>query len=168
MTKDAFIQQATQLRQLALRAAATAGADADAAEDIAQETMLRLWQMRDNPRLYNPEGYASTIARHLTLNQQRRRPVLPLDEQKAWDDRSVPSPLDLLLQREDERWLEERINNLPYTQHAILKLRQVEHRSNEEIATILGIQPTSVKTLLSKARRQLLNEIKQQRNNDKS
>ena len=166
MTIDAFNQQATQLRQLALRAAATAGADAEMAEDIAQETMLRLWQMRDNPRLYNPEGYASTIARHLTLNQQRRKPMLPLDERKA-SDYSVPSPLDLLLQREDERWLQERINNLPYTQHAVLKLRQVEHRSNEEIATILGIQPASVSSLLSKARRQLLNEIKQQRNNDK-
>ena len=165
MTIDAFNQQATRLRQLALRAAATAGADAETAEDIAQETMLRLWQMCDNPRLYNPEGYASTIARHLTLNLQRRQPMVPLDEHKA-SDYSVPSPLDLMLQREDEQWLQDRISNLPYTQHAILRLRQVEHRSNEEIATILGIQPASVSSLLSKARRQLLNEIKQQHNND--
>ena len=47
MTIDAFNQQAPQLRQLALKAAATAGADSDTAEDVAQETMLRLWQMRD-------------------------------------------------------------------------------------------------------------------------
>ncbi len=166
MTIDAFNQQATRLRQLALRAAATAGADNDTAEDIAQETMLRLWQMRDDPRLYNPEGYASTIARHLAINQLRRQPPLSLDERQS-ADLLVPSPLDQMLQNENERWLRERIRNLPYTQHAILRLRQVEHRSNEEIANILGIKPTSVNTLLARARRQLLNEIQQQRNKDR-
>ena len=166
MTTDAFNQQAPRLRQLALKAAAKAGAGSDTAEDIAQETMLRLWQMRNDPRLYNPDGYASTIARHLALNLQRRPPSLPLDVHQAASP-SVPSPLDLMLQAEDERWLRERIRNLPYTQYAILRLRQVEHRSNEEIADILGIQPSSVNTLLARARRQLLNEIQQQRNNDK-
>ena len=166
MTIDAFEQQATRLRNVALKASAAAGADSDTAEDIAQETMLRLWQMRDDPRLYNPEGYASTIARHLTANLLRRKTPIPLNERQA-NDLTVPSPLDLMLQREDERWLRQRIRNLPYTQHAILRLRQVEHRSNEEIACILGIQPSSVNPLLARARRQLLNEIQQQRNKDR-
>ena len=166
MTIDAFNQQAPRLRQLALEAAVTAGADSDTAQDVAQETLLRLWQMRDYPRLYNPEGYATVIARHLALNQQRRHPSVPLDERQA-NSQSVPSPLDLMLQNENERWLRERIRNLPYTQHAILKLRQVEHRSNDEIAQILGIKPSSVSTLLAKARRQLLEAIRQQRNNNR-
>ena len=166
MTIDAFNQQAPQLRQLALKAATMAGADSDTAEDIAQETMLRLWQMRDDPRLYNPEGYASTIARHLALNQQRRRSMLPLEE---WHTatQSAPSPLDLMLRREDEQWLRERIRNLPPTQHAVLHMRQVEHRTSVQIAKILGIKETSVNTLLARARRQLLNEIQQQRNKDR-
>ena len=164
MTIDAFNQQAPRLRQLALKAAATAGADSDTAEDVAQETMLRLWQMRDDPRLYNPEGYASTIARHLALNQLRQKPSLPLDERQA-AAMTVPSPLDLMLRREDEQWLRERIRNLPFTQHAVLRLRQVEHRPNSEIAAILGIKEASVCTLLARARRQLLTEIQQQRNN---
>ena len=166
MTIEAFEHKATRFREVALQAAVTAGADTDTAEDIAQETMLRLWQMHDDPRLYNPEGYASMIARHLTLNQLRRKQPLPLDEQQV-ANQLVPSPLDLMLQREDERWLQERIRNLPYTQHAILKLRQVDHLSNDEIANILGIQPSSVSTLLAKARRQLLEEIRQQRNTNR-
>ena len=163
MTIDAFNQQAPRLRQLALRAAATAGADSDTAEDIAQETMLRLWQMRDDPRLYNPEGYASTIARHLMLNQLRRQPTLPLDERQGSSQIS-PSPLDIIVQREDEQWLQERIRNLPPTQHVVLHMRQVEHYSNSQIATLLGIRETSVNTLLARARRQLLEEIRQYRN----
>ena len=163
MTIDAFEQQAPRLRQLALQAAAAAGADQDTAEDIAQETMLRLWQMRDDPRLYNPEAYASTIARHQVMNHQRHKPPLPLDERQATNLTS-PSPLDIIEQREDERWLQERIRNLPPTQHAILHMRQVEHRNSDEIAAIIGIQPSSVSTLLARARRQLLEEIRQQRN----
>ena len=163
MTIDAFEQQAPRLRQLALQAAAAAGADQDTAEDIAQETMLRLWQMRDDPRLYNPEAYASTIARHQVLNHQRHKPPLPLDERQVTSLTS-PSPLDIIEQREDERWLQERIRNLPPTQHAILHMRQVEHRTSNEIAAIMGIQPSSVCTLLARARRQLLEEIRQQSN----
>ena len=166
MTIDAFQQQAPRLRRLALQAAATAGADGDTAEDIAQETMIRLWQMRDDPRLYNPEGYASTIARHLALDQRRRKPPLRLDERQAatLSTLSTLSPLDLIEQREDERWLQERIRNLPSTQHAVLHMRQVEHRSYDEIAGLLGIQPTSVRSLLARARRQLLEEIRQHKN----
>ena len=163
MTIDAFEHNATRLRKLALQAAATAGADADAAEDIAQETMLRLWQMRDDPRLYNPEGYASTIAHHLTLNRLRSKPPLPLDERQAMSQTS-PSPLDIIVQREDEQWLQERIRNLPPTQHAVLHMRQVECRPNAQIAALLGMKESSVSTLLARARRQLLEEIRQYKN----
>ena len=163
MTIDAFEHNATRLRKLALQAAATAGADADAAEDIAQETMLRLWQMRDDPRLYNPEGYASTIARHLTLNRLRSKSPLPLDERQAMSQTS-PSPLDIIVQREDEQWLQERIRNLPPTQHAVLHMRQVECRPNAQIAALLGMKESSVSTLLARARRQLLEEIRQYKN----
>ena len=163
MTIDAFEHNATRLRKLALQAAATAGADADAAEDIAQETMLRLWQMRDDPRLYNPEGYASTIARHLTQNRLRSKPPLPLDERQAVSQ-TTPSPLDIIIQREDEQWLQERIRNLPPTQHAVLHMRQVECRPNAQIAALLGMKESSVSTLLARARRQLLEEIRQYKN----
>ena len=163
MTIDAFENKATRLRQLALQAAAATGADSDTAQDIAQETMLRLWQMRDDSRLYNPEGYATVIARHLALNRQRYQPPLPLDERQVVSQ-TAPSPLDIILQREDLQWLQERIRDLPPTQHAVLHMRQVEHRTSAQIAKILGIKETSVNTLLARARRQLLEEIRQYRN----
>jgi RNA polymerase sigma-70 factor (ECF subfamily) len=187
MKTDAFEQQASRLRAVALKASTTAGADADTAQDIAQETMIRLWQileqrapssglewqscdrimkMRDNPRLSNPDGYAVMIARHLTLNHLRRKPPLPIDERlKAGP--TAPSPLDLMVQREEEQWLRQRIRDLPPTQHAVLHLRQVEHRSNSQIATLLGVKETSVSTLLARARRQLLEKIRQQREREK-
>lgn len=166
MKTHAFEQQAPRLRAVALKASATAGADADTAQDIAQETMIRLWQMRDDPRLCNPDGYAATIARHLTLNHLRRQHPQPIDERHSAIE-TTPSPLDLMVQREEEQWLRQRIRDLPPTQHAVLHMRQVEHRSSSQIASLLGIKETSVSTLLGRARRQLLEEIRQQREREK-
>ena len=163
MKTDAFEQQAARLRAVALEASAKAGADADTAQDIAQETMIRLWQMRDDPRLCKPDGYAATIARHLTLNQLRIKQPLSMDERHA-AIQSSPSPLDIMIQREEEQWLQQRIRDLPPTQHAVLHMRQVEHRSSTQIAALLGIKETSVSTLLARARRQLLEEIRQYKN----
>ena len=163
MKTDAFEQQAARLRAVALEASAKAGADADTAQDIAQETMIRLWQMRDDPRLCKPDGYAATIARHLTLNQLRIKQPLSMDERHA-AIQSSPSPLDIMIQREEEQWLQQRIRDLPPTQHAVLHMRQVEHRSSAQIAALLGIKETSVSTLLARARRQLLEEMRQYKN----
>ena len=166
MNTSAFEQQASRLRAVALKASAGAGADADTAQDIAQETMVRLWQMRDDPRLFNPDGYAATIARHLTLNHLRRQQPQPIDERHS-AIQTTPSPLDIMVQREEEQWLQQRIRDLPPTQHAVLHMRQVEHYSNSQIASLLGIKETSVSTLLARARRQLLEEIRQQREREK-
>ena len=166
MKTDAFEHQAIRLRTIALKASANAGADADTAQDIAQETMIRLWQMRDDTRLCNPDGFAATIARNLTLSHLRRHQPLPIDE-RTCSLPAAPSPLDLMVQREEEQWLQQRIRDLPPTQHAVLHMRQVEHRTSAQIATLLGVKETSVRTLLARARRQLLEEIRQQREREK-
>ena len=66
----------------------------------------------------------------------------------------------------DKRELEEIIAELQRkypddgTSGIVLKMRQLEHRELSEIAEILGIQQTSVSTLLSRARNELLNKLK--------
>jgi RNA polymerase sigma-70 factor (ECF subfamily) len=144
-----------------LNKAAAMGLDYDESQDIAQETLLRLWQMRDDKRLYNPEGFVAVIAHRLSLNHLRRKPPLPLESR----DRASQtiSPLDEIIQQEDVQWLEQKIKELPSTLHAVLKMRQDERYSNEQIATLLGIKEDSVSTLLARARRQLMEQIKQQR-----
>lgn len=162
MTIDAFELIAPQLRSIALSKAVAMGLDYDEQQDIAQETLLRLWQMRDDNRLYKPEGFAAVVAHRLSLNYLRRKPPLPLECGES-ASKSTPSPLDEIIQQEDVQWLEQRIKELPSTLHAVLKMRQDEKYSNKQIAALLGIKETSVSTLLARARRQLLEEIKKQR-----
>ena len=67
---------------------------------------------------------------------------------------------DRLEYKELEEWLFRRIDQLPSTCGIILKMRQLEHRELDEIATLLGISKSSVSTLLSRARHQLLEQLK--------
>jgi len=50
------------------------------AEDIAQDTMLRLWTMRDELKRYRSvEALAVSVARHLCIDSLKRRITLPLN-----------------------------------------------------------------------------------------
>ena len=164
MDKGAFEQQARTWRMKAVGASLGCGAGKEEAEDIAQDVMLRLWQMHDELDRYDSvEALAALMARHLLRNHQRRRQPERLEEDKvpmAALMGSYNSPHDLLEMKEDDEWLRARLELLPTTQRTLLYMRQVERRSHEELARLLGIELTSVSTLLARARRTLLEEIK--------
>ena len=170
-------------REKALSVSRHYGAGNDEAEDIAQDVMLRLWQMHDELEQYRSvealvslmarhqvrnhqrrkqyrsvEALVSLMARHQLRNHQRRKPSEALDE--AMIVSLTTSPQEVLEMKEDDKWLSEKLQQLPTTQRTLLYMRQVERRSHEEIATLLGIETTSVSTLLARARRTLLEEIK--------
>jgi len=159
MDRSAFEQQARTWRQKAFQVSMSCGAGRDEAEDIAQDVMLRLWQMHDELERYDSvDALTALMARHLLRNRQRRRQPETLNETIIISLSN--SPHDMLEMKEDEQWLTNRLGQLPTTQRTLLYMRQVERRSHEEIARLLGIEMTSVSTLLARARRTLLEEIK--------
>ena len=161
MDRIAFEQQARTWRKKALSVCISCGAGIDEAEDIAQDVMLRLWQMHEDlsdvSRLGN---LASLMARNLTIDHLRKVRLISLDEGHSLHLQTTANPATTLEEAEDERWLMQKLKQLPTTQHTILYMRQVERRSHEEIARLIGIEITSVSTLFARARRTLLEEIK--------
>ena len=159
MDKSAFEQKARTWREKALNVSLHYGAGKEEAEDIAQDVMLRLWQMHNELERYQSvEAIVAIMARHQLRNNQRRKPDEALDEAKLI--RIEASPQVIMEIKEDEAWLERKLQQMPTTQRILLYMRQVERRSHEEIAQLLGIESTSVSTLLARARRTLLEEIK--------
>lgn len=135
------------------------GAGKDEAEDIAQDVMLRLWQMHDELDRYDSvEALVALMAKHQLRNHQRRKPSETLDEAIVVSLNT--SPHEELESKENDEWLSAKLQQLPTTQRTLLYMRQVERRSHEDIARLLGIEITSVSTLLARARRTLLEEIK--------
>ena len=146
-------------REKALKVSRHYGAGKDEAEDIAQDVMLRLWQMHEElERFRSVEAIVALMAKHLIRNHQRRKPSEVLDE--AMIVSMNTSPHEVLETKENEEWLSAKLQQLPTTQRTLLYMRQVERKSHEEIAILLGIEVTSVSTLLARARRTLLEEIK--------
>jgi len=161
MEASAFEHIAPALRLKAYQVSRFQGAEKMAAEDIAQEVMLRLWQMHDElyggPKL---ENLASLMARNLTIDHQRKAHVITVNERHGLMIASDANPDTALEEAENEEWLRQKLKQLPSTQHTILFMRQVERLSAKEIAQRLGIVETSVGTLLSRARKSLFEEYK--------
>jgi len=162
MTENEFIHIAPQLRQIALQISKGYGIGSDEAEDIAQDAMLKLWGIKEDVRSEaHAKGAMGSIAKHLCIDLFRKRKTVSMD---VWPSDKSPShyaPPDVEVENsENERWLQERLKALPSNQYQVLYLRQVEKKTTDEIAQIVGITPASVSVLLSRARKQMLQEIK--------
>jgi RNA polymerase sigma factor (sigma-70 family) len=156
MEQKAFEQIARKLRQKVVDSCRYLGTEGEEAEDIAQEVMLKLWSMHEDlDRFHSVEGLAVLMTKHLVIDTGRKRRSSPLgkDELQIIDENSSPS--DLMELHEQELKMAQMMATLPDTQNAILRMRQIEHKTNSEIANVLGLEETSVSTLLARARRKL-------------
>lgn len=123
------------------------------------DVLLRLWTMRGNLcQVRSVEALAVVIARNLCINACRKRKAVPLKEGLLPPGNRQDQPDMLLEDKDNMAWLADRMGRLPGREYQILHLRQVERKSNSDIAAILGMTPESVATTLSRARRRLLQE----------
>ena len=155
-----FIKQATRWRRNALKTSMAYGATTIEADDVAQEVLLKLWQMRSELEQYRSlDALVSVMARNITISAHRNQHCEKLTDNANFLADHSPTPDEQLIGRETMKHVEEILAKLPPKQHAVLIMRQVEHRTYREIGQLLGIGENSAKTLLSRARKWLLNEL---------
>ena len=165
MNESAFEQMAPRLRKRAMETSRNCGATPMEAEDVAQDVLLRLWQMHDElERFRSLEAVVVKMARWTTLNLHRRKPMADVDAPTMTRFVALDAtPAERMEELDNDEWLAQRLERLPSTQHTVLVMRQVERRSGKETARLLGITEESVRTLLSRARRQLYEDIKRRK-----
>lgn len=128
------------------------------AEDLAQETMLRVWQ---NLEKYDPsrpfEPWLFAVARNLAANQyqgsRRGENVTgiaePISEQA--------NPAERLIEQESNETLWAAVKQLlGERQYTALRLRYGRDMSVKQVARAMGLTQTHVKVTLFRARRKLL------------
>ncbi len=126
------------------------------AEDVVQETMLRLWDKRDQwNSLDNLEAFALTICRNQAIDLQKRASNrnLRLDEQS--DLPTTPetqSPHSLMERDETMALVRQAMDNLPEAQRTIMELRDMEGKTYNEIAQVTQLNESQVKVYLHRAR----------------
>ena len=129
-------------------------------DDVSQDVMLKLWTIcKDIKDNRSAVSLALTMAKNLSIDKLRRETKNGNNDIELVDSQ-YSQPDYILEDNENTAWLKDRLMRLPTKEYLVLHLRQVEKKSTEEIAAIVGIKPVSVPTMLSRARRKLLDDIK--------
>jgi len=131
------------------------------AEDISQQVFLRIWR---NAKRYRPDAkfttYLFTITRNLVFNETRRRgrkKEVSSDEREEMSHHQIADSAERMpdaefLQAELQLAVDAAIAALPETQRMAVVLRQYDQLSYEEIAGVLKLSVSAVKSLLFRAR----------------
>lgn len=137
--------------------------DRQEAEDVVQDTLLKLWERREEwDQIKSMEAYCMTLCRNLALDRSTaaRRSNFSLNEDIDQQPTSV-TPLDMVDGRLKVEALHSFINMLPEVQRSIILLRDNEGRRYDEIAEILSLSESQVKVYLHRARQRLQLQMKQ-------
>ncbi len=128
----------------------------DDAEDVTQTTFMnayRAFQRGERPRA--PQNWLITIAHNVCrqrFRQAQRRPnELPLEEDIADTIPEEEGPTADDIRRA--------LGHLAFNQRAALVMRELEGRSYQEIAEVLGLSLSAVETLIFRARRALREQL---------
>lgn len=160
MDKEKFCTLARDLRaDILLASRRFLGGEAEA-EDNVQDTLLRLWSIRDRlDAVHSVKALTYAICRNLCISKLRGRKTFPIELNDEIKLASTHDSQWMLEEKENAEWLEERIGELPFSQMQILRMSQQDGLENCEIAELLGISETTVRTALCKARKTLLRQF---------
>lgn len=123
------------------------------AEDVTQETFLKLWTSAAS---WKPDARVATWLHRIAHNQciDRIRKRRGNDsEVDVIDDQNRPS--DLVMRREVAATVEQALQQLPERQRAAIVLVHYQGMSNPEAAQVIGVGVEAVESLLSRGRRSL-------------
>jgi len=127
--------------------------DRDAAEDVVQETFLRLWRERNGLRTFALRSYLYRIAHNLVLDELRKRQV-----RRRWfaaesaQQRVVSYELEERSERADlYNVVRAAIESLPARRREAFTLAYLHGHTYRQVAEVMGISPETVKKQITLA-----------------
>ena len=127
------------------------------AEDIVQETMIKVWNKREQwYDIESIEAFCLTICRNISLDKMRKmenqNQSLEEGEHDAPDQSYASNPEEQAMQQDKLKLIRRLINALPEKQRSAMQLRDFEGKSYKEIAQIMDISEEQVKVNIFRAR----------------
>ena len=153
------------LKNILFRTALRIVLNREEAEDIVQDTLLKLWERRNElEHIQNLEAFALTSVRHLALDRKEKMAgrTVSLDDNNH-DHTDTTSADSRIMQTEAHAFVADAINSLPEKQRAIMQLRDIEGKNYKEIAELLSITESDVKVSLFRARNTIKEKILQKK-----
>lgn len=146
MESDEFAQYAATAQQRLYRTAFLLCGDTDAARDLTQETLVRLFRYWPKVRrAESPDAYAKRTLLNIFLDdRRRRRRQHDADRLSSHRDQVDAEPVELRLS------VTAALARLPASRRAVLVLRYFEDLSIQETADLLGCSAGNVKSQTSR------------------
>ena len=157
MQEISFRKDVLPLKDKLFRLALRITFDWAEAEDVVQETLIRVWNKREEwHELDSLEAYCLTITKNLAIDRSERKDAqaVQLTEEAEQTPDGV-NPHEQLVGKEQMQLIHRLINELPETQRLVVHLRDIEGKSYKDIAVLLNLTEEQVKVNLFRARQKL-------------
>lgn len=130
--------------------------DTAEAEDVAQETFLRVWRQAPKwrPGQARFDTWLHRVALNLCYDRLRRRREIPTDDPPQVADEG-PAPDRGLEAQDTGRRVGEALARLPDRQREAVVLCHYQELGNIEAAAVMGVTVEALESLLSRGRRAL-------------
>ena len=134
------------------------------AEDVVQDSMIRIWNKRQEwDQWQSIEAYCMIAVRNSCLDRLRKQRLRPVREESAWDISSKEKdPEEKMMDKETMIQIRRCMSALPQNQQLVVHLREVEGLSYNEIAEILDMSMDQVKVNLFRGRNAIRQSITKQ------
>ena len=157
MKEISFRDDILPLKDKLFRVALRITFDRAEAEDIVQETLIKVWNKREEwNSLDSVEAYCLTLTKNLAIDLREkmdaRTEELTEQHDRTQDD---ANPYEELEQKERLMWVHRLMEELPEKQRKIMLMRDIEEKSYKEIAQALDVTEEQVKINLFRARQKV-------------
>jgi len=132
------------------------------AEDAVQEVMMKLWSERNGTRNYSSvAAWCTTVTRNCCIDMLRKRKRLRIGNLEEAEEFT---PADADTSKRDDAseaagMVSAIVSRMKEPGRSAVILRDIEGYSYEETAEALGMNVTALRTLMSRARKQIREEM---------
>ena len=155
MKKVSFRNDVLPLKNELFRLALRITLNRAEAEDIVQDTLIKVWNRRGEWNAIDSiEAFSLTVCRNLSLDRIRKKgnDNDSLEDVKAAEPLASSNPQDRMIQTDKVRLIRQIVDGLPEKQRSCMQLRDFEGKTYKEIASVLDISEEQVKVNIFRAR----------------
>ena len=154
MKKISFRNDVLPLKNELFRLALRITLNRAEAEDIVQDTLIKVWNKRfDWDSIDSIEAFSLKICRNLSLDRIKKKGNNneSLETTNEVQPQSLSNPQDEMIRQDHIRLVRDIVNSLPEKQKSCMQLRDFEGKAYKEIAEILEITEEQVKVNIFRA-----------------